>query len=154
MRPESKRKSVCSANLFNRFLSVVGKFLPTCHDWSVSLERIKWTLPFAILHLLLKSQCITWKGLHRQTPFYLWNYSALIVKLMKSHKNHLFNQLVNLSHHVFALGIKSIGSTHIHSVISHLMQDPDIVQALRLWKEFKNQWLPLLNVNWPLQNYN
>lgn len=62
----------------------------------------------------------------------LWNYSALIVKLMKSHKNHLFNQLVNLSHHVFALGIKSIGSTHIHSVISHFMQDPDIVQALRL----------------------
>lgn len=75
-------------------------------------------------------------GKHR---FIFRYYSALIVKLMKSHKNHLFNQFMNLSHHVVALGIKSIGSTHIHSVISHLMQDPDIVQALRLQKEFKNQ---------------
>lgn len=38
----------------------------TKHDGSVSLKRIKRTLPFAILCLLLKSQLAIFIGLHRE----------------------------------------------------------------------------------------
>lgn len=43
-----------------------------------------------------------------------------------------------LSHHVITFGVKSIGSTHIHLVILHLMQDSYIVLAVHLYISLKS----------------
>lgn len=49
-------------------------------------------------------------------------------------------QTVNrwLSHHVITLGVKSIGSTHIHLVIVPLMQDSYVVLAVHLYISLKS----------------
>lgn len=46
-----------------------------------------------------------------------------------------------LPHHVITLGVKSIGSTHIHPVILHFMQDPYVVLAVHLYISEKSWWL-------------
>lgn len=76
---EIQMKTFCYSNRSFSVLSFFSFFLLTKHDGGVSLERIKRTLPFAILSFLLQSQLSICIGLQRQTHRHLYTHYNLFL---------------------------------------------------------------------------